>query len=495
MSIERYIYRSIDMHDDTPFFSPWRRWLGRLATPTATVRTCTLSELEKRFAPCVPAALFPKAAEKQNSRDRIYTRWRSFWCVVWQSLQPGASGREVVRQLQALFVLEGAEPISDNDGAYFRARARLPLDSLAAALGATARAADERAGAREATLQGRPVKVVDGATVTLADTVKNRAAYPAVQSQPPNFPLMRLVGLFSLASGAMLSLAHGNLHQSELALFVTLCAQLAKGDILVGDRLFGSYVVVALLHGLGVDFVGRTTRRLDARRCTRRLGKNDWLFTWKKPAQASPWLTLVQWAGLPAELEVRAVRGRVHGKGFRVREITVVTTLLDPKRYPPEQILRAYLRRWRLEMCLDDLKTTLQMEMLRGRSPAAVQQEAYARLIAHNLVRWTMAGAARTHAVELERISFKGTLDAVRHFSAAMSRARSQARRQQLWAELLRTLAADLVPERPGRREPRAVKRKKNKYPRLTQPRHLFRDRPKRHQRRARAHRRNRGLK
>jgi hypothetical protein len=480
---------------DTPFFPSWRRWLGPLAPHAATVRAYTLSELEKRFATCVPDSLFPKAAEKQNSRDRIYTRWRTFWCTLWQALQPGASGREVVRQLQALLLLEDGPRISEEDGAYFRARARLPLDQFAAALGATARAADQRAGPGEAVLQGRPVKVADGSTLTLADTPQNRAAYPAVHSQPPNFPLMRIVVLFSLASGAVLSLAQGNLHHSELALFATQLAQLAKGDILIGDRLFGCYALVALLRGLGVDFVGRTTRRVDGRRRTKRLGKNDWLFTWQKPTKASPWLTLAQWLGLPTALEMRAVRGRVSCRGFRVREITVVTTLLDPKLYPPEEILRAYLRRWRLEMCLDDLKTTLHLELLRGRSPDSALQEAYARLIAHNLVRWTMACAARTHAVELERISFKGTLDAVRHFSAAMSRARSQARRLALWAELLRTLATDLVPERPGRREPRAVKRKKNKYPRLSRPRHRFRDRPKRHERRVHAPRRNHGLK
>lgn len=482
------------MHD-TPFFPPWRRWLGRIAVRTAEVRACTLNELEKRFAGCVPESLFPKAAQKQNSRDRLYTRGRTFWCTLWQALQPGASGREVVRQLQPLFVLLGKPPISENDGAYFRARGRLPLDQFLAALSATAHAAEQRAAARGSLLQGRPVKVADGSTLTLADTAKNRAAYPPVQSPPPNFPLMRIVVLFSLASGAVLSLAQGNLHQSELPLFTALFAQLAKRDILLGDRLFGSYVVVALLRALDIDFVGRTTRRLDGRRRTRRLGKKDWLFTWEKPAKSSPWLPLPQWAALPAKLEVRAVCGQVRCKGFRVREMTVVTTLLDPKQYPSEQILCAYLRRWRLEMCLDDLKTTLQLEMLRGHSPAAVQQEVYARLIAHNLVRWTMASAAGTHAADLERISFKGTLDALRHFSAAMSRARSQAKRQELWAELLRTLAADLVPERPGRREPRAVKRKKNKYPRLDRPRPLFRDHPKRNVRRTRAWRRNRGLK
>lgn len=475
----------------TPFFPSWRRYL---APRVAAVRAATLCEMEKCFGACVPDSLFPKADEKQNSRDRIYTRWRTFWCVLWQSLQPDASGREVVRQLQALFCLQDGLRIAPEDSAYCRARARLPLAEFSKALAATARVADQRAGPLSA-LQGRPVKVVDGATVTLLDTPQNRAAYPPLHTPPPNFPLLRIVVLFSLCSGAVLALAEGNLHQSELALFGLLLNNLATGDIVIGDSGFGSYVVVALLQGLGVGFVGRTTRSTDGRRRTKRLGKNDWLMTWKKPAQPSRWLALAQWVGLPAELTVRVVRGQVTCKGFRVRQVTVVTTLLDPALYPAKEVLQAYLRRWRLEMCLDDLKTTLKMDMLRNRSPELVRQELYARLIGHNLVRWTMAQAARTHGVELDRISFKGTLDAVRQFGHALSQARSRRKRTELWDELLHTLASDLVPERPGRREPRVVKRKKNKYPKLSVARHLFRDRLKSHTRRVNARRRKRGLK
>ena len=117
------------------------------------------------------------------------------------------------------------------------------------------------------------------------------------------------------------------------------------------------------------------------------------------------------------------------------------------------------------------------------------------RLIGHNLIRSLMARAAREHAVALERISFKGSLDALRQFSQAMAQARSQKKRKALWEELLRTLASDLVPERPGRREPRAVKRKQNKYPRLSAPRRQFRDRPKRSVRRTKARARRLALK
>lgn len=497
LSIERYIYR---LMPNTPFFPDWRPRLAALGSRTAQtfhqVRSYTLCQLETCLGPWVPTELFPKAADYQNSRDRDYTRWRTFWCMIWQSLNPDAAGREVVRQLQALFRLDNGPMISEDDGAYCRAKARLPLGEFPKALAGTAKAADRLVPAMPQ-LQGRPLKALDGSALTVPDTSKNRQAYPPLQcADKPSFPMMRIVVFFSLLSGAISLVAQGSLGISELSLFGFLMSQLARGDILLGDRGFGCYPVIALLHlSLGVDFIGRTTRGIDGRRRLKRLAKNDWLVLWKKGAHPSPWLSALQWVGLPTQMTLRAVKGRCDQKGFRVRQVTVVTTLLDPQLYPAQEILQAYLRRWRLEMCLDDLKTTLKMDMLRGRSPEMVQKELYTRLIAHNLIRCINAQAAAQHGVDLERISFKGSLDALRHFSQAMARARSKKKRWELWAELLHILATDLVPERPGRREPRAVKRKKNKYPHLNVPRRKFRDYPKRNVRRKNARLRRLGLK
>ena len=487
------------MPHHTPFFPAWRPRLAPLGSRTAQalrrVRSYTLCQLETCFASWVPPELFPKAPDQQNSRDRDYTRWRTFWCMLWQGLNPEASGREVVRQLQALFDLEDGPRISKEDGAYCRAKARLPLGEFPKGLAATAKAADRQAPPLTQ-LRGRPLKAIDGSAVTLPDTPKNRKAYPPLQcADKPSFPMMRIVVLFSLLSGAISAVAAGSLGVSELALFGSLMSQLVRGDILLGDRGFGSYPVSALLqHSLGVDFIGRTTRRVDGRRRLKRLARNDWLILWKKSPHPSPWLSAPQWAGLPAQMTLRVVKGRCYQKGFRVRQVTLVTTLLDPQLYPAQEILQAYLRRWRLEMCLDDLKTTLKMDLLRSRSPQMAQRELHVRLIAHNLIRCTIAQAATEHGVALERISFKGSLDALRHFAHARAQARSQKKRRQLWAALLAILAADLVPERPGRREPRAVKRKKNKYPRLNAPRHKFRDHPKRNVRRKTARLRKLGL-
>ena len=321
------------------------------------VRSFTLCRLENCFAPWMPTDLFPKAPQKSNSRDRHYTRWRTFWCMIWQSLNPNASGREVVRQLQALFELEGGPKLSEEDGAYCRARARLPIDQFPHALSATAQHAHKSAPTLSL-LQGRCIKAADGSALTLPDTPMNRANYPPIQCpKGPSFPMMRIVVLWSLASGAICALAQGSLVVSELSLLTLLFQQLAKADILLGDRGFGNFALVALLqHTLGVDFVGRSMRPIDGRRRVKRLARNDWIIRWNKPCSRTPWLSLEQWLGLPEELTLRAVKGSLFRKGFRVRQVTVVTTLLNPELYPAREILEAYLRRWRLEMCLDDLK-------------------------------------------------------------------------------------------------------------------------------------------
>jgi len=253
----------------TPFFSPWRPFLAALGSRTTQtlhqVRSYTLCQLENCFAQWVPTDLFPKAEDKQNSRDRTYTRWRTFWCMLWQALNPETPGREVVRQLQALFGLENGPMISEDDGAYCRAKARLPLDQFSKALSAIGKTADRLVPALSR-LQGRALKAVDGSAFTVADTPKNREAYPPLQCDKdvPGFPMVRIVVFFSVLSGAILTLAQGSLGVSELSLFASLLSQLVSGDILLGDRGFGNYPVIALLkHSLGVDFIGRSGKRAD----------------------------------------------------------------------------------------------------------------------------------------------------------------------------------------------------------------------------------------
>ena len=472
----------------TPFFPALKCCLAPMrqcvANAAKHISASTLCQLETRFGPCLPAALFAKAADGANSRDRTYTQKRTFWCFLWQCLNVNTSGREVVRQLQALLALEGAASISPEDGAYCIARQRLPEALFARALLATAAACD-RTAPESAFLQGRPVKLVDGSSVTIPDTPQNQREYPQVGTMKKgcSFPVMKVVALFSLLSGAVLAAGCGHINVSEFRLLYDLLPHISPPDILVADRGFGNCCVLGWLQSMKIDFIARSSRKADGRRRLHRLARNDWLMTWRRNDHSAV-IPRELFATFPRQFTVRIVRGSVYRQGFRVRQVTLVTTLLDAKLYPAADILRAYLRRWRLETCLNDLKTTLGMNMLSCKSPAMVRKEMRMHLIAHNLIRYAIASAAAEHGADLERISFKGTIDALRQFTNAMAQTRSAKKRKELWHCLLRTLASDLVPYRPGRREPRAVKQRSQKYDRLTTPRHQYKDRPKRHERR-----------
>lgn len=461
------------------------------STPSPRVfRQLTLAQIEAGLSPAVDPALLAQRESREHSRERIFTLSRTFWCWIWQVLQANTSCREVVRQVQALFSLNHGREVDEGSGGYCQARGKLSRDLLQKIFDGSARKAQARAGT-STLLQGRPLRLADGSGMRLPDTAKNRAAFPPPKNQPvgTGFPYMKVVVLFCLASGAILSHAIGSLRQSELRLFLRLRSFLKKGEILIVDRAYGVYLVAAILRALGVDLVARVptgSREVDFRKAQKHLGPKDALFIWKKPKRRSPLLRLSEWIGLPSELTLRIVRVRINRKGFRIRDLTVVTSLLDSALYPASEILEAYLKRWRMEMCFDDLKTTLDMEYLSCQSPRMAHKELLIFLTVQNFLRWIMAEAAQTGGVSLERLSFKGSLDSFRQFSQALAQVRKTQnqtkKRRQLWQRFLQTLSRDLVPERPGRREPRAVKRKR-KYDEMNCSRQRWKDRPGRHER------------
>jgi hypothetical protein len=471
----------------TPLFPAFRARLAALGRRTAThLRQGTLQQLAQHLAELIPVHLLSSADEGPNSRERLFTLRLTCECFLWQMLKPHTACREVVRQVQALACLQGKGAVDENTSAYIQARQRLPQECLERVLVATAQAAERRAGARTA-LQGRPIKVVDGSSVQLPDTAANQKAYPQPPGQKPGcgFPVLKLVVLFSLASGALLDVAMGSLHHHDLRLFHRLWQCLQAGDILLGDRAYGDYVTLASLPRQGVDVVARLhqARKVDFRKARQRLGSQDGVFVWHKSGVRSMILTPKQWTDLPLEIRVRIVRFTITCRGFRTQRVTLVTTLLDTQKYPAAELVALYARRWRIELCLRDVKTTLGLEQLRCQSPAMVRKELLAGLIAHNLIRCLMAEAAQVHAAELERLSFKGAVDALRQYSAVLPQARTNRLKRKLWQDLLRTLACDLVPRRPERAEPRALKRRPKPFPLLNRPRRKFVELPHRNSR------------
>jgi Transposase DDE domain len=461
----------------TPYFPSLRSRLAALGQRTARqVCQATLAQLQQYLGDFLPAPLLSAEDQGPNSRERVFSLRLTFECFVWQLLKPKTSCREVVRQVQALFRLCGRGPVDESDSAYVQARQRLPQERLQKAFSLTALAADRRAGPG-GQLQGRPVKVVDGSSTQLADTKQNQKAYPQHSTQKPGcgFPLMKFVVFFSLCSGAVLNVIWGTVHHHDLRLLRGLWDQLKKGDILLGDRAYGEYTTLASLPKQGIDVVARLhhRRKVDFRKA-RRLSKNDGLFVWTKGCQQSEILSATEWALLPVQITVRIVRFTATIRGFRSRRVTLVTTLLDPKLYPAADLVGLYARRWRLELCLRDLKTTMGMEELRCKTPEMAEKELLTYLVAHNLIRCVIAEAVARYQVELERVSFKGSVDALRQYSDAIAKAPNQKMRRQLWEDLLLNLARDLVRYRPNRREPRAVKRRPKPYPLLNRPRRQF---------------------
>jgi hypothetical protein len=463
--------------------------MGRRSTPVLrSCRQATLAQIEARLAPAVAPALLQKQRDKEFSRERIYSRSRTFWCWIWQILQGNTSCREVVRQVQALFSLCHAGNVDEGTAGFCLARGKLSRSWLERVLSSTVQRCNAAAPSRSLLL-GRPLRAIDGSGSRLPDTAANRLAYPPNNEIPgTGFPFLRFTALLCLQTGAILAHAIGSLNTQEKQHFLPLSSALNKGDILVADRAYGYFVFLALLQGRAIDLIVRLSthgRQVAFSQAHRKIGPHEGLFTWKKP-KPSKLLSAEEWLALPEEITVRIIRHTVTKKGFRTRELLIATSLLDEQKYDKNQILQAYLLRWRLELSLDDIKTSLGMEILSCRSPGMVQKELLMFLIAHNLVRWLMLQAAGQKIEILDRVSFKGTIDSFRQWSHAMAQLSAKAgskRRREIWERLLKTLRSDAVPPRPGRREPRAVKRRP-KYEWLNKPRQNYQERPSRNERR-----------
>jgi len=445
---------------------------------TQTLNALSLPELRTCLDLFLPARFLVPEKTGRHSRQKVYSLGLTCQCWIWQKLKPKTSSREVVRRVQALFAALGRKPVRKSSSGYCQARLRFPKARLTRALQHLAQEADQRSGT-QGSLCGRVVKVVDGTATQLADTPANQRAYPqsSYQRRGCGFPWMKLLITFSLSSGAVLQVTTGNRHQHDLRLFGRLWRRFQENDIILGDRIFSDYATMGGLRQQGVDVVARANvkRPVDFRK-GRRLGPQDALFVWEKPSNRPPYLSQAKWAALPKTLTVRVIRFSVMAKNSRSRRITVVTTLLDPKLYPREELVRVYARRWRLELCFRDLKTQLGMEQLSARTPRMARKELLAFLLAHNLVRCVMAEASAHHDVEVEQLSFKGTVDSLRQFSQAIAQARTRRQKQHLWEYLLEIIAHDRLPPRPGRREPRALKRRPKPFPRLIVHRRQFKD-------------------
>ena len=451
-----------------------RSQLDQLRLQSEQWRQSSLSRLCEIFGPWLPVTVLSPTAKGLNSRRRTYPLPLTFWAFLSQVLSLGASCREVVRKVQAWYAPQARIP-DGGTSAYCQARRRLPLTSLTELHQTLADKLSARLTTPELWL-GRRVKVVDGTGVSMPDTAANQKDWPQPTGQKPGcgFPVVKLVACFCLASGALLQWVEGTLHEHDCRLLQKLLWVFQKGDVVLADRGFSSYATLATLRARGVEAVMRLHqfRKLDWR-AGQRLGRRDRRVTWKKGQLQGKLWTAEQWAQVPGELTVRLVEIVVAVPGFRTQKLVLVTTLLDAQTYSAEALGQLYFRRWAVELCFRDIKTTLGLDVLRCQTPALVRKEIVMHAIAYNLIRALMQDIAQQQQVSVQRLSFKGTVDALRQwrelFEGAQNQPRAAGKLRRLFYQ---SIAADLLPERRDRSEPRAVKRRPKNFRLLTKPRH-----------------------
>jgi putative transposase len=405
----------------------------------------------------------------------VYTPPVTLWAFLSQVLFKGEqrSCTGAVARVVVLLVALGRRPCSSNTGAYCRARAKLSEKAIERLTREVACGCEQQVPARWL-WHGRHVQLVDGTTVSMPDTPENQAAYPQnpAQKKGLGFPIARMVVLLSLATAMLTGMAMGpyqGKETGELALLRELLDQFREGDILLADRHYCTYFMIALLLELGVDFVVRLHQRRTADfRRGKRLGKGDHLATWTRPVRP-PWMDQATYDRMPESIEVREVFVHVDQPGFRTESLVVVSSLTNPREYAKEDLAELYRQRWLAELDIRAIKITLGMDILRCLSPEMVRKEVWACLLAYNLIRQTMLQAAERSGLSPRQLSFSVALETIA--ASWIVPVVDESLTVRLVEIGLAHLARHRVGNRPNRVEPRAIKRRPKEHRLLTKPR------------------------
>jgi hypothetical protein len=433
------------------------------------------------FADVLPEDAIQQAFDKEEAtfaddEDAVYTPAITLWAFLSQVLfkdQHRSCVAAVARVIVLLVALK-REPCSSNTGAFCRARGKLS-ESVLRRLTVDLADGCQRQLDEAQLWHGRHVYLVDGTTVSMPDTPENQETYPqnSQQKKGLGFPIARVVVAMSLASGMLTGMAMGpyaGKETGEPALLRSLLDGFKRGDILLADRYYCSYFMVAMLQELGIDFVARLHQRrpVDFRR-GRRLGKDDQVITWDRPPRPK-WMDQQTYDRMPTSIEIREIRVYVSQPGYRVDSFVVVTTLTDAKEYPKEEIADLYNCRWLAELDIRAIKITMGMDILRCKTPEMVRKEMWTCLLAYNLIRRTMLQSALEAGVSPRSLSFTAAVQTIGTNWLAMVLCDDVLAGLFIDAALA-SVAQHVVGNRPGRVEPRAVKRRPKEHALLTKPR------------------------
>lgn len=398
------------------------------------------------------------------------------WAFLAQTLRDGkgAACAAAVADVATYMLQTGQQRPSGDTGDYCRARAKLNLNALQRLVRLSAQELESQANLSWL-WKGRHAKIVDGFTFTMPDTSANQETFPQLATQTPGvgFPIARVCAIVSLATASVCDVAIGpyvGKQTGESALLREMLESFEKNDIAVFDRYFGSYMMLAMLSLRGVDSCARLhqARHSDFRR-GRRLGTDDHLITWDRPPQPN-WMSPEEYARIPETMQLREIRFQVTEPGKETEIITVITTLTDATEYSKEDIAELYGFRWNVEVDILQIKQTLNLDHVRCKSPEMVLRELWVTLLAYNLIRKLTATAAAVHDKQPRHLGFTFACQTVLASWMLVSTG-SCSNPAMMYTTLLKYIADNEVGNRPGRIEPRVLKRRRHRYPLMTRPR------------------------
>lgn len=416
-------------------------------------------------------------------RHGVYTTAIMVWSFLSQVLRDGkeASCQSAVARVVSYCEQAGFASPTPDTGDYCRARAKLSEAALHELSCEVAEELEQAADESWLWKGKHHAKLIDGFTLTMPDTPQNQARYPQQKAQKPGvgLPIARAVAIVSLATACVMDLAMGpykGKQTGESALLRSMLGSLAAGDIAVMDRYYCSFMMIALLLSQGTQTCARKhhLRHSDFRR-GKRLGKYDHIIVWTRP-QRPTWMDEETYSQIPETLLLREIRYHIVEPGRRTQTIDIITTLVDADEYTKEDIAELYGFRWNSELDIRSIKASLNLGHVRCKSPEMVHREVWTTILGYNLIRTTAASAALLHGKQPRQISFTSTCQYVLASWMQMSGGLiAESLLEGYLLLMLKQISACKVGNRPGRLEPRVLKRRRHGYKLMQKPRNQLR--------------------
>jgi len=388
-----------------------------------------------------------------NSRNSIYTPTKTLSMFISQAINQDGSCQNVVNKL----ALNMEKDICMSTSGYCKARGRLSTVAIENITKDIGKKDEDRIDVKWK-FRGRNVYLVDGTTIAMADTKANQEVYPQPSSQKEGlgFPICRLVGIISLATGSIIDInvgTYGGKGTGERMLFLDMLHNFKKGDIIMADALYSTYSFIsfAIEKGIDIVFVQNGSRAKKADFTTGEiLGKNDHIITLKRPKDKPEWMSEEEAKNRPKELKIREIK-----TGDKI----LITTFLCKKTMSAKIIKKLYKERWHIEVDFRNIKITLGLTTLKCKSPEMVKKEMWTHFLAYNIIRSLMLDSALYNKMLPRKISFKNSLQLYLHYLENST--------QIEYLKLLKLIAKKEIGNRGGRIEPRVIKKRHNAYPLL----------------------------